>query len=154
MSRGSRDSTAGRDRHPSRRLLTTDTHLQRNRSSVIPVTTIRITSVDDELAAAAKAEAARRRLSLSDYLKELIAADLAAVRRRQELYSEIARTAPTHVTRLDTEGALAVSSLEPGPDQPTKAETLARIAGREPVSPKESSADAVRAGRDRSFTDR
>lgn len=118
------------------------------------VTTIRVTSVDDDLAAAAKAEAARRRLSLSDYVKELISADLAAVRRRQELYSEIARTAPTHLTRHHTERALAEASLEPWQDRPTKAETLAQIAGREPVSPKDSSADAVRSGRDRSFTDR
>ncbi|CAN5373214.1 hypothetical protein BH23ACT6_BH23ACT6_18740 [soil metagenome] len=40
-------------------------------------TTLQICSVDDEFAAAAKAEAARRRMSLSAYLKELIRQDLA-----------------------------------------------------------------------------
>lgn len=72
-------------------------------------TNIQIRSVDDDLAAAAKAEAARRRLSLSDYLKDLIVKDLeagAALDRRQALYAEIARTAPTHVTRDETARAL------------------------------------------------
>lgn len=49
-------------------------------------------------------------MSLSDYLKELIASDLAAhadARRRAVLYDEIARTAPDTVTRHDSAAALA-----------------------------------------------
>lgn len=78
-------------------------------------TNLQIRSVDDGLAAAAKAEAARRRMSLSDYLKELIASDLAqqsSARRRRMLYAEIARTAPQGVQREDTSAALAQARQE------------------------------------------
>lgn len=80
-------------------------------------TTLQIRSVDNELAAAAKAEAARRRMSLSDYLKELIRQDLArssAEQRRRELYDEITRTAPTGVGRAATATALAQARREMG----------------------------------------
>ncbi|MCK0112628.1 hypothetical protein MWU75_10795 [Ornithinimicrobium sp. F0845] len=80
-------------------------------------TNLQIRSVDAEMAAAAKAEAARRRMSLSDYLKELIASDLAAhadARRRAALYDEIARTAPRTGTREDTAAALATVREEMG----------------------------------------
>lgn len=73
-------------------------------------TNLQIRSVDKEMAAAAKAEAARRRMSLSDYLKSLIARDLAersATRRRAVLYAEIAETAPRDVRHEDTASALA-----------------------------------------------
>lgn len=80
-------------------------------------TTLQIRSVDNEFAAAAKAEAARRRMSLSDYLKELIREDLArnsAEQRRAELYDEIARTAPTGVDRAATTAALAQTREDMG----------------------------------------
>ena len=73
-------------------------------------TNLQFRSVDEEMAAAVKAEAARRRMSLSDYLKELIATDLAehsAARRRAVLYAEIAATAPGTIRRADTAAALA-----------------------------------------------
>lgn len=81
-------------------------------------TNIQIRSVDDGLAAAAKTEAARRRMSLSDYLKELLTQDLAAVssaRRRAEVYAEITRTAPRDVTRDATRAALAQARQEMSP---------------------------------------
>ncbi|WP_109474322.1 hypothetical protein [Ornithinimicrobium cavernae] len=80
-------------------------------------TNLQIRSVDEEMAAAAKAEAARRRMSLSDYLKELIARDLAehvASRHRAALYAEIAETSPRNVRREDTAGALAEVRREMG----------------------------------------
>ncbi len=80
-------------------------------------TNLQIRSVDDEFAAAAKAEAARRRMSLSDYLKELIHQDLtrsSAEKRRRELYDEVARTAPTGVSREETAAALAEARREMG----------------------------------------
>lgn len=80
-------------------------------------TTLQIRSVDNEFAAAAKAEAARRQMSLSDYLKELIREDLArssAEQRRSELYDEIARTAPTGVSRAATAAALAQAREDMG----------------------------------------
>lgn len=81
-------------------------------------TNIQIRSVDDGLAAAAKAEAARRRLSLSDYLKELISRDLAVqngVERRARLYAEIAANPPLpEVTADDTAAALAQARAEMG----------------------------------------
>lgn len=55
-------------------------------------TTLQIRSIDEGLAAAARAEAARRRMSVSDYLKELITRDLAArsaVERRRAMYDAI-----------------------------------------------------------------
>lgn len=81
-------------------------------------TNIQIRSVDDGLAAAAKAEAARRRLSLSDYLKELISRDLSVqdgVERRARLYAEIAANPPLpEVTADDTAAALAQARAEMG----------------------------------------
>lgn len=80
-------------------------------------TNLQIRSVDNEFATAAKAEAARRRMSLSDYLKELIRQDLArssAEQRRCDLYDEIARTAPTGVDRAATAAALAQARREMG----------------------------------------
>lgn len=80
-------------------------------------TNLQIRSVDDELAAAVKAEAARRRMSLSDYLKELIAKDLAghsAARRRERLYAQIAQTAPGHLSHEDTAEALAAVRRDMG----------------------------------------
>lgn len=78
-------------------------------------TNIQIRSVDDDLAAAAKAEAARRRMSLSDYLKELIAQDLAArsaTSHRAALYAEVARAAPPDVRHEDTAAALQQARRE------------------------------------------
>lgn len=80
-------------------------------------TTLQIRSVETEFAAAAKAEAARRKMSLSDYLKELIRQDLernSAERRRRELYAEIAHDAPPLVSRTDTAAALAQVRREMG----------------------------------------
>ncbi len=80
-------------------------------------TNLQIRSVDDEFAAAAKAEAALRRMSLSDYLKELIRQDLtrsSAEKRRRELYDEVVRTAPTGVSREATAAALAEARREMG----------------------------------------
>lgn len=78
-------------------------------------TNLQIRSVDDAMAAAAKAEAARRRMSLSDYLKELISQDLgarSAERRRADLYADIARAAPRHVRQEDTAAALEQARRE------------------------------------------
>lgn len=78
-------------------------------------TNIQIRSVDETLAAAAKAEAARRRMSLSDYMKELLIRDLDAVsaaRRRADLYAEITRTAPRDVSREETRAALEQARQE------------------------------------------
>lgn len=67
-------------------------------------TNLQIRSVDENLAAAAKAEASRRHLSLSDYLKELIEKDVranSAVARRERLWAEIRANPPLHVSRKD-----------------------------------------------------
>lgn len=80
-------------------------------------TNLQIRSVDDEFAAAAKAEAALRRMSLSDYLKDLIRQDLtrsSAEKSRRQLYDEVARTAPTGVSRAATAAALADVRREMG----------------------------------------
>ncbi len=56
-------------------------------------------------------------MSLSDYLKELIRQDLARSsdeKRRRELYDEVARTAPTGVSRSSTAAALAEARREMG----------------------------------------
>lgn len=70
--------------------------------------TLQIRSIDPALAAAAKAEAARRKLTLSDYLKELIAQDLSArsaTERRRQLYAEITGAPPT--VRVSSEDVVA-----------------------------------------------
>lgn len=60
-------------------------------------TTIQIRSVDEALARAAKEEAARRGMTLSDYLKDLIAADLdeeARLAGQRRVLDEIASQEP------------------------------------------------------------
>ena len=81
-------------------------------------TNLQIRSVDEALAAAAKAEAARRRLSLSDYLKELIEKDLQAnsiTARRERLFAEIRANPPiVGLTAEDTAAAVAQAREEMG----------------------------------------
>lgn len=80
-------------------------------------TNIQIRSVDDELAAAAKAEATRRRMSLSDYLKELIEQDLgarSAARHRADLYAQVSLSVPATVRRADTAAAVKRARRELG----------------------------------------
>lgn len=94
-------------------------HLHALRSIVFPMSTnLQIRSVDETLAAAAKAEAARRHLSLSDYLKQLIQDDLdaqSAAARRAQLYAEIATNPPlSAVTAEDTSAALQQARQEMG----------------------------------------
>lgn len=73
-------------------------------------TTLQIRSIDPALADAARAEAARRHLTLSDYLKELISQDLAgrsAADRRRQLYAEITGAPrPVRLTSGDVLAAL------------------------------------------------
>lgn len=71
-------------------------------------TTLQIRSIDESLAAAAKAEAARRRMSVSDYLKDLITRDLDArssAERRRAVYDAL-RAHPDR-PRIDRETLLA-----------------------------------------------
>ncbi|OLT44634.1 hypothetical protein BJF86_11815 [Serinicoccus sp. CNJ-927] len=68
-------------------------------------TNLKISSVDNALAAAAKAEAARRHLSLSDYLKELVEKDLREkdiTARRERLFAEIRANPPLGIHSEDT----------------------------------------------------
>lgn len=73
-------------------------------------TTLQIRSIDPALADAARAEAARRHLTLSDYLKDLIAKDLqgrSAADRRRALYAELKDAPrPARLTSADVLAAL------------------------------------------------
>ena len=67
--------------------------------------TLQIRSIDAELADAARAEAARRRLTVSDYLKDLITRDLAArsaTERRREVYAQISSAPSAAPVSSDT----------------------------------------------------
>lgn len=78
---------------------------------------IQICSVDEGLARQAKARAAQTHRSLSDYLKSLIEADLAAAGRTDDmrrLLAEIEDDQEQPVSRAETSAALAQVRREMG----------------------------------------
>lgn len=81
-------------------------------------TNLQIRSVDESLAAAVKAEAARRRLSLSDYLKTIIERDLessSAARARRRMYDTVSASPLRGLaTRAQIADSLAAARRDSG----------------------------------------